>query len=81
MRRWNGWGDDRTEVRLPDATRRLLGDAIGDARPIPDVSLERLAALTAFDPVSRLATFGPGVTGPQLEAQLGARGYTPRRTR
>jgi alkyldihydroxyacetonephosphate synthase len=32
--------------------------------------------LLRFDETSRLATFGAGITGPELEAQLRARGYT-----
>ncbi len=47
----------------------------GDA-PVLTVSLARLAGLTHFDAVSHLATFGAGVTGPDLEAGLRARGFT-----
>jgi alkyldihydroxyacetonephosphate synthase len=46
------------------------------AAPVLTVSLARLNALQRFDPLSGLATFGAGVTGPDLEAQLRARGFT-----
>jgi alkyldihydroxyacetonephosphate synthase len=44
-------------------------------RPVLTVSLGRLVALRAFDARSRLATFGTGVCGPDLEGQLQALGY------
>ncbi len=44
-------------------------------RPVLTVDLGRLNRLQLFDEVSRLATFGAGITGPDLEAQLRARGY------
>jgi len=47
----------------------------GDA-PILTVDLSRLNRLLALDETSRLATFGAGVNGPHLEAQLRAHGYT-----
>ncbi|GAB4212391.1 MAG: FAD-binding oxidoreductase [Roseiflexaceae bacterium] len=47
----------------------------GDA-PVLTVSMARLSGLLRFDPTSRLATFGAGVAGPDLEALLRARGYT-----
>ncbi len=49
--------------------------APGDA-PVLTVDLSRLNRLLALDETSRLATFGAGVDGPHLEAQLRARGYT-----
>ena len=45
-------------------------------RPVLTVNLSRLSRLIDFDSVAQLATFGAGVTGPDLEAQLRARGYT-----
>ena len=45
-------------------------------RPTLCIDMRRLRALTAFDRESQLATFGAGVTGPDLEAQLRAHGYT-----
>jgi alkyldihydroxyacetonephosphate synthase len=46
------------------------------AVPSLTVSLARMRSLLELDEQSRLATFGAGVTGPDLEAQLRARGYT-----
>lgn len=46
------------------------------ARPILTVSLARMNRLTDLDEQSLLATFGPGASGPQVESQLRARGYT-----
>ncbi len=40
------------------------------------VDMSRMSALISLDERSRLATFGPGVRGPELEASLRARGYT-----
>ena len=48
----------------------------GAGRPVVTVSLERMAGLQAFDAASRLATFGPGATGPQVEARLASLGHT-----
>ncbi|GIV96791.1 MAG: FAD-binding oxidoreductase [Herpetosiphonaceae bacterium] len=47
----------------------------GDA-PVLTVDMRRLSLLQHLDEKSRLATFGAGVVGPALEAQLRARGYT-----
>lgn len=44
--------------------------------PVLTVDLARLAGLLRFDQASQLATFGAGVAGPDLEAQLRARGFT-----
>ena len=44
-------------------------------RPVLTVDLGRLNRVQFFDEVSRLATFGAGIAGPDLEAQLRARGY------
>lgn len=45
-------------------------------RPVLTVNLSRLSRLVDFDAEAQLATFGAGVAGPDLEAQLRARGYT-----
>ena len=47
----------------------------GDA-PVLTVSMARMSGLLAFDETSQLATFGAGAAGPDLEAQLRARGFT-----
>lgn len=44
-------------------------------RPVLSVDLSRNNKLLDLDEESRLATFGAGVAGPDLEAQLRARGY------
>jgi len=46
------------------------------ARPVLTVSLARMNRLIDLDEQSQLATFGPGASGPQVESQLRARGYT-----
>lgn len=45
-------------------------------QPVLTVSLERMNQLLELDEESRLATFGAGIRGPDLEAALRARGYT-----
>ncbi|ULT73518.1 FAD-binding oxidoreductase [Pseudomonas sp. BC42] len=45
-------------------------------RPVLTVSLARMSRLLELDEDSLLATFGPGASGPQVESQLRARGYT-----
>jgi alkyldihydroxyacetonephosphate synthase len=45
-------------------------------RPVLAVNLTRLRQLHNLDTLSQLATFGAGVFGPDLEAQLRAHGYT-----
>ncbi len=47
----------------------------GDA-PILTISLARMNRLESLEEASGLARFGAGVTGPDLEAQLRARGFT-----
>jgi alkyldihydroxyacetonephosphate synthase len=44
--------------------------------PVLTVDMSRLNRLEKLDENSHLATFGGGVSGPDLEAQLRARGYT-----
>jgi alkyldihydroxyacetonephosphate synthase len=44
--------------------------------PVLTVDLRRMNRLLRFDEVSHVATFGAGVMGPDLEAQLRARGFT-----
>jgi alkyldihydroxyacetonephosphate synthase len=46
------------------------------AGPVLTIDLGRLNQLRRFDATSHLATFGAGVTGPDLEAQLRARNCT-----
>ena len=45
-------------------------------RPVLTVNLRRLNRLLDLDKTSQLATFGAGISGPELEAHLRAHGYT-----
>jgi alkyldihydroxyacetonephosphate synthase len=45
-------------------------------RPVLNISLERLAALQAFDATNLTARFGAGAPGPAIEAALAAHGMT-----
>jgi alkyldihydroxyacetonephosphate synthase len=47
-----------------------------DHRPMLSLSLNRLNRMLILDPESLLATFEAGVRGPNLETQLGAKGFT-----
>ncbi len=49
---------------------------VASERPVMTIDMGRMRSLLDLDPQSRLATFGAGVAGPDLEAQLRARGYT-----
>jgi alkyldihydroxyacetonephosphate synthase len=44
--------------------------------PVVTMDMRRMSGLRKLDPVSRLATFGAGVSGPDLEARLRAHGLT-----
>ena len=47
-----------------------------ESAPVLTVDLSRLSGLRQLDDTSRLATFGAGTTGPQVEAALSAHGFT-----
>lgn len=47
-----------------------------DDAPVLTVNMQRMNNLRTFDKTSQLATFGAGVSGPDVEAELRARGYT-----
>ncbi|PID44449.1 MAG: FAD-binding oxidoreductase [Proteobacteria bacterium] len=47
-----------------------------ESDPVLTIDLGRMSRLTDLDEESLIATFGPGTPGPQVEAQLKARGYT-----
>ncbi len=49
---------------------------VRDSPPVLTIDMSRLNRLHAFDEKSHLATFGAGISGPDLEAQLRARGTT-----
>jgi alkyldihydroxyacetonephosphate synthase len=44
--------------------------------PVLTVDLSRMSRMSHFDQTSHLATFGAGIAGPDLEAQLRALGFT-----
>jgi len=46
------------------------------SRPVLTIAMGRMRALVSLDREAQLATFGAGVAGPDLEAQLRAHGYT-----
>ncbi len=45
-------------------------------QPVLTVDMRRMSRLINLDDVSHLATFGAGIAGPDLEAQLRAQGFT-----
>lgn len=47
-----------------------------DSQPVLTIDLARLNRLLHFDDDGHLVTFGAGIVGPELEAQLRARGFT-----
>ena len=51
MRRWNGWGDDATEMALPKSAGQFLAQLLGDAKPLKDADL---ACVCAQVPPTRL---------------------------
>jgi alkyldihydroxyacetonephosphate synthase len=48
----------------------------GTGAPVLTLSMERMTRLLELDETGRTAVFEAGVTGPELEAELGRRGYT-----
>ena len=51
MRRWNGWGEESTEVKLPGNAGEFLRQRLGSGQPLADASL---ADVLARVPASRL---------------------------
>ncbi|WP_323751066.1 FAD-binding oxidoreductase [Marinobacter sp.] len=51
MRRWNGWGDDKFNLNIPEGGQDFLADRIGVANALSDSSLEEVCAKV---PASRL---------------------------
>lgn len=51
-------------------------NALPGDRPALTVDMSRMNRLLRLDDASHLATFGAGIAGPDLEAQLRSRGYT-----
>ena len=65
MKRWNGWGDDRTQNPLPEIAEDYLASLIGKGAKQPDATLEEVLksipesrlpdhSLVTFDPEERL---------------------------
>lgn len=52
MRRWNGWGEETTQMEMPAHGAAFLRERLGDRHTLPDASLD--SALAAV-PASRLA--------------------------
>lgn len=50
-RRWNGWGDENYIKEVSDHGRRLIHSIIGEAKPLPEVTLEQVVKQV---PASRL---------------------------
>jgi alkyldihydroxyacetonephosphate synthase len=53
-----------------------LEPSADEARPVISVDLQRLNRVLAIDEVARLARVQAGIDGPELERQLGERGWT-----
>ena len=54
MRRWNGWGDERTNYPLPETASRFLAMLVGEGKPAPDAALEPgQRTIGRAEPVSR----------------------------
>lgn len=73
------WARQRDAIVIPYGGGTSVAGHINpaaSARPVLTLSLERMNQLLDLDEDSRIATFGPGANGPQVEAQLRARGYT-----
>ncbi|WP_336368253.1 FAD-binding oxidoreductase [Marinobacter sp. C2H3] len=51
-RRWNGWGDEAFSLALPPQGTTFLETRIGEARPLPDATLDTVCARV---PASRLS--------------------------
>jgi len=51
-------------------------NALPGDTPVLTIDMSRMNRLSRLDEISGLATFGAGISGPDLEAQLRARGYT-----
>ena len=73
------WADTVDAVVIPcgGATSVVghLAPPDGESRPVLTVNMSRMRALLELDEDAQLARFEAGVLGPDLEAQLRARGY------
>ncbi len=74
-----GWAKENRVALIPyGGGSSVVGhvNPLPGGRPTLTMDLARLNQLRHLDTISQLATFGAGVRGPDLEAQLRARGYT-----
>ena len=72
MRRWNGWSEEGSQPRVPDAALRLLADAVGTGQPRPDARFEDVLAAV---PDSRLDA-DPGLSTEPADRVRHARGQS-----
>ncbi|MBM7060945.1 FAD-binding oxidoreductase [Pseudomonas sp. UL073] len=73
------WAVDQEVIVIPYGGGTSVAGHINPqagAQAVLTLSLERMNRLLDLDEESRLATFGPGANGPQVESQLRAHGYT-----
>ncbi|MEJ6004951.1 FAD-binding oxidoreductase [Paucibacter sp. AS339] len=79
VREWLDWAAQVGALVIPcgGATSVVghLTPPAGDARPVLTLMLGRMRSLLSLDPLAQLARFEAGVLGPDLEAQLRARGW------
>ena len=48
LKRWNGWGDERTEYPLPHFAKEFLASLIGEGARLPDASFEEVVRSVPF---------------------------------
>ncbi|MCS7178768.1 MAG: FAD-binding oxidoreductase [Anaerolineae bacterium] len=73
------WAADRDILIIPFGGGSTVTGAVEpppDNRPAISLDLARLDRLVSIDPVSRTARIQAGATGPEVEAQLNAHGFT-----
>ncbi len=79
IRELMAWAREQDAIVIPYGGGTSVAGHINpveSAKPVLTLSLERMTQLLDLDEQSQIATFGPGANGPQVEAQLRARGYT-----
>jgi alkyldihydroxyacetonephosphate synthase len=73
------WARERDVILIPygggTSVTGHITPAVAD-RPLVTVAMTRMNRLIDLDTDSQIATFGAGASGPEVEAQLRARGYT-----
>lgn len=79
IRKLLAWAEHQDLVLIPYGGGTSVAGHINpeaSTRPVVTLSLERMNRLLELDEESRIARFGPGANGPQVESQLRARGFT-----